>query len=333
MKDIIISFVSRDVLEKESLQMFVTEDIHFCCLSNWEIIPFCRTKTYETLRFICPMYNPTSSFLFVIYLLLPLGLNSIVIVYINFVKHSLRGKPFFFACIWGAVVSIVMMMFHFMIEDTTKNQTIQFHFKDANAAICQFLAIFTYVSSLFYPCIIICHWTEIYVVMKFVMDKDKHVRKWHCMVYYLLTMAIIIGSGFKLVENRRANTVCDIHLTSFGKLALVCGLGLLYLCIIVLMVAVQRQIKHTRKASGREKGKREQAFQMKIIWMTVVVLLAYTLHVLQEMNFIKNQVVHQSFLYIQQTLLPIAFPVMFAVSTRHFKETMKGIARKIYVFG
>jgi hypothetical protein len=330
LKDMRIRYVSQDVLQKNSLQMVMIEDVHFCCLRNWEIIPFCKTVTPDMLKEICPMYHPAHSSLLMIYLFLPLGLNTVVVVYIFFGRRTLRGRSFFHAFCWGTLISFVMMAFHFLIEDTTKNQTLQFHFQGTKAGICQLVAILTYMSSLFYPCIIIFHWLEIYLVTKFAIDKDKHMGNLYRLIYLLITASIIIGSGYKMAKDRRENTICEVQFTFSGKVAFLSCQAVLYLCTILSMFAVQRQMEQIRKAAGREKGKFDRALKMRFCWMTGAIIVVSVAHVLQEMDMSNNTVFHLGLLYINQTLLPIAFPILFVLSSRHFKATVKRIFKKCF---
>jgi cytochrome bd-type quinol oxidase subunit 2 len=216
-----------------------------------------------------------------------------------------------------------MLIFHILIETTTRGQTLQFQFGQSKTAICKFIAVLMYLSSLFYPSIITLHFVEILLSIKFDINKERQIRTWHRLAFFTSVATIVIGSGIKMLENNVETTVCEIQLNLAGKIIYIFCQGVLYICIIVTIFAVVRQMKQTRKAAGRKKGKYEKAVEMRFSLFIFLIAVAFVMHVLQEFDIIKNNTLHISLLHIHQTILPLAFPILFVLSTRQFHQTVK----------
>jgi hypothetical protein len=323
----VVRYVSESILQMTTLKTFETDDIHFCCLKSHDKVPLCANVDYSTLRTICSMSNPGYSFLFLPYLMLPFVLNAWTAVYVFSEKKKLRGSSFFYVLCWGLVMSVTVTAYHILIENTTKDDKIQFYLQQTNAAVCKFIGYSTYFSSIFYPCIIIMHWLDVFFAIKFAVHKDKRLRRYHRFGILVLLIAIITGGGTQLAKNGSQDTVCEIKLDLLGKIILLAFQGVIYLVLCLSMIAVMYQMQKIRKAADREMGRSEKAVRMRFYLQMLLSALACTAYFLHKTDIIENEVIHLSCRYIHQTILPLTFPILFGLTTRQFLMTMKRFFR------
>jgi hypothetical protein len=255
--------------------------------------------------------------------MLPFVLNAWTVVYVLSVKQKLRGSSFFYVLCWGMAMSVTMMAYHFLIENTTKDDTMHFQFQHANAAVCKFIGYSTYFSSLFYPCIVIMHWLDVFLAIKFAVHRDKRLHGYHCFAIFVLLIAMITGSGIQLSKNDSQDTICEMKLDFLGKIVVLAFQGVLFLGIFLSIIAVLYEMQKIRKASGREKGRSEKAVEIRFYLQILLIVVVYTAHCLQQIDIIQNQVAHLICRYIHQTVLPLTFPILFGLTTRQFQTTIK----------
>jgi hypothetical protein len=211
------------------------------------------------------------------------------------------------------------MVFYNLSQNSANYQIMWFFLPQTKASLCKFVALATYASPLFIPCIVNLHWVEVYLAFKYAVDKEKQVQSKHRICCLVLVLGIILGSGVTFLDT---NTVCAVQVTLVGKIVVTCLEGVLHLCIILSMIFVQRKMEQTRKASGRAKGPVEKAVKIRFCFLGSVIAAGFVVHILVETGEIGNNFLHYSLLYIHQTIVPIFFPVLFGLSTRHFRKSV-----------
>ena len=203
------------------------------------------------------------------------------------------------------------------------SQVIYFH--EQEDFTCKFLALMIYFLQFYHPCLVILYYSEVYLALKFAVNKDKQMKTKHRLSFLALLTTAVLGSGLKIIQVFGYDSSCKIHFTQVGNTAQILVQGVLYLVISAAMIVLKCQITAVRQVAGRKMGKSEKGVIIRLALFFLVMIWAFTASILEKKYFFSNTTLRLCCLYYQLTWISLAFPVIFGLSTKHFQNTVKKI--------
>ena len=141
-------------------------------------------------------------------------------------------------------------------------------------------------------------------------------------------LALVLGIMEKMGIGNRPSPLCLVNLNSIMKSISLTIQGLLCLVMTGFGIALAKHINQTRKASGRKRSATEKIIQTRFALYSSVMISSFVLQMIHEMAEINDDVVFVAILILRTTMVPLAFPIMFVLSTRQYKDKVKKLFKR-----
>ena len=138
----------------------------------------------------------------------------------------------------------------------------------------------------------------------------------------------MIGTIQSTAEEESPSPVCMMKLNLIEKLIVLIVEGLICLVMTVVNVLLSQLIRQTRKATGRQQSSKDRLIFARFTIYNSIMILALILHCIEFLVEINNNTVYLATFLFQSTLAPLAFPIIFVLSTRQFKQKIRKIFHK-----
>ena len=321
----VIKTISKSLLHSISIQN-PQKSIKLCCLQDIENVHYdheelCRSFAFSIITRVCPFSYPadnpalTISFVFIIVL------QCITSTYLFFIKKKhnniLKANQ-----ISSIILLTILLIFHF--NNLSQNNSMLIDFQSAETVLCKSIALSMYVLYFLYPLSNSLYFLQMYLKVKHALDSKKHLETRHC-IYILATGIVVIWLvAFLFSENGAApSALCLMQFKITGKYFITAIGATLGLVLFITIILSLRQIRKSRETSGRSKSDFEQQLQIRFHIYIMVVLTAFLIGIPCQLELINNVAIHVYLLYCHLLIMPITFSVLFILSTKQFRVSLR----------
>ena len=221
----------------------------------------------------------------------------------------------------GLMTAVLLIAFHFEHLQTTASG--YFYLNRNLTARCKMMAKGFFLTNLYDFLLSTLVYFETYRTLK-----SLHSRK-HCNKPYFISLAFVLSIAVVSIQitgmGDEPNTLCMVKLNSLEKSLVLIVQGLLCFAMTALNVAILTRMRRTRKASGRKKTSNDKRIIARFSTYNLIVTLTFALDIIHHAIAINHNVVRLAINIFQVMVTPVAFPVIFVLSTRQFKEKVKKI--------
>ena len=321
-----ISSKSLETVSKDFLMMnlskFSTTNLNLCCLKRNVIIEQCQNFSAAQQQELCPFHYPERTELALLYLVLVAFMN---MVGMQNSYQSMRISYFsliFYNSMNNLFITCLMITFHFEqhVGSTSENLVIDF----VETVKCKIIAKGTLLLRILTPFLATLLYYEMYRTLK--------THKKNCNKQYVSLLASVISLMIVVIQNtgkeKIPSPVCMMKLNMAEKSVVLAVQGLICLVMTAIHVMLSIHIRQTGKARGNQEPSDDRQIFVRLTIYNSVMLLSLILQCIEFLVEINNSAVYLTIFLLQFTLAPLAFPAIFVLSTRQFKQKIMRVFRK-----
>ena len=231
---------------------------------------------------------------------------------------SNKRHPLFFQVqfILGTILSLISMLFH--VNNQYKQDALVIDFSLHNTKLCYVIASAVYASSFSYSLSNIIYFLHMLLKFKYALDRDKQLCKKHCIAILVIGGATICGIGVLFNDNLSA--LCLIQFNNIGK-GLFAAVSIIFVLVLVIIIRLSlHQIKTARRNSGRSKSVAEKQLEKRLYSYACIAAASCIMGIIHYLNISTTIEMQSVCLFSHLLLMPTAFPILFALSTRRFRQ-------------
>ena len=241
-------------------------------------------------------------------------------------QHSYRfTKVSYFSLVFYTSMNsllIAVLLILFIIEQQQISTSPTFVIDFFRSLRCQMIAKGTFLLGTFNVFLSMLVYFETYRTLTNLQQR-KDCNKQYVLLL-LCFMSVLVGT-MQTIDKGSPSPLCMILLGKINRVIVLAFKGLMCLIITGLNIALSKHFDETRRATGRKQTRNDRLILARFTIYNLVMIFSLILNCIELMVPIENNAMYIMTLIFQLSLAPFAFPVIFVLSTRPFRQRLRKI--------